>query len=123
MPPVSTLFKHGKMGDADGMEGQRGLSTRCDVARWKHHFAYDFTGGGLPTAVEVVLEQQTVWQIHHSQVLKSIARATFHGFKWPPNLQRPKQIGLIGAGDVPLIDGDQNHRFTAHGRLVPAHLF
>ena len=79
MPPVSTVVKHGKMGDADGMEGQRGLSACRNVTRWKHHFAHDFTGGGLPTAVKVVLKQQTVRQVHHAQVLKAVARTVFHG--------------------------------------------
>lgn len=122
MPSVSPLFVQGEMRYADGVQGQGCLSACCDVARGKHDFTHGFTCGCSPATIEMVFEQQSIGQIHHAKVVKCVGWTPFNRVHRGPLVPRAQQVSLVGAGDITLIYGDQNHRIFDHA-LTFAHLY
>ena len=70
---------------------------------------------GVPSKVEMVFEQQPVWQINHAKVGDLVGWAALKGGGRLPFIEASKGIGLIRTGDVLGVDRNQHHASLRHG--------
>ena len=77
MASVGTNLADVKMGGADGVKGERGFAACCNMARGEDHLFHNLTEMFEPTAVQSILKQQSVGQMHHPQVMEGMGRVSF----------------------------------------------
>jgi len=68
-----------KVRGADGVKRERGLTACCNVTRGKNNLLHDLSGMLEPSTIKAVLKQQSVWEMHHSQVVERMRRVPFKG--------------------------------------------
>ena len=99
---------------ANGVKREGGLSADRHMAGWENDL-YDLLASfGFPALIEVVLKQQTVRKVHHSEVLKFEGGVPLESIGRRPVLQRSKGIGLVRARNVLLVDSQENNRSGDH---------
>ena len=90
----------------NGVKREGCLSADSHVSGWKNDLGDLLASDGFPALIEVVLEQQTVREVHHPEVLKFKGRMPLESIGRRPILQFSKGIGLVGARNCLLYTSD-----------------
>src|SRR6056300_1072616 len=99
----------------DGVEGKRCFSTRSNMARRENDLLNHLAAMCKPTEVKIVFTEQTIWQMNHSQMAKCMRWVALEERCRLARVKAQQHIGLVGAGNVPLVHRNEHHAVAVHG--------